>query len=105
MSVPIVPTDFAHAPKLEQLKNEFVECYDTDDSRKFFITRSPGRVNLIGEHIDYCQFSVLPMAIENDLMLACRLTSESENPSITLTNHDSNFAQRKFCLLYTSRCV
>lgn len=98
MSVPIVPTDFAHAPKLEQLKNEFVECYDTDDSRKFFITRSPGRVNLIGEHIDYCQFSVLPMAIENDLMLACRLTSESENPSITLTNHDSNFAQRKFDL-------
>lgn len=98
MSVPIVKTDFKEQPRLDTLRKEFNEIYVEDVSRPIFISRSPGRVNLIGEHIDYCQYSVLPMAIENDVLLACRKAVEGEIPSITLTNHDPNFAKRKFDL-------
>ncbi len=41
-----------------------------------FIIRSPGRVNLIGEHTDYNDGFVLPMAIDRAIWMAIRLRDE-----------------------------
>ncbi|MEM9417648.1 MAG: galactokinase [Planctomycetota bacterium] len=38
---------------------------------------APGRVNLIGEHIDYCDGYVLPMAIERQAMVVGRQRSDT----------------------------
>jgi galactokinase len=40
--------------------------------RRVRIIRAPGRVNLIGEHTDYNDGFVFPMAIEPEVLVACR---------------------------------
>ncbi|KAJ3117232.1 galactokinase [Phlyctochytrium bullatum] len=65
---------------LEKFKAKF-------DQEPLFFARSPGRVNIIGEHIDYCGFSVLPMAIARDVIVAVAEAKDTSNPpKVTVTN-------------------
>ena len=45
---------------LKAAKQKYQELFDIDDTNSFF---APGRINLIGEHIDYNGGKVLPAAI------------------------------------------
>ncbi|KAJ6445480.1 galactokinase [Purpureocillium lavendulum] len=69
----VYPTPaLAHeAPRWNHLLATFEAVYG---HRADFVSRSPGRVNIIGEHIDYSLYSVLPMAITFDALLAVSAT-------------------------------
>lgn len=56
--------------------------------------RSPGRVNLIGEHIDYSGYGVLPMAIERDVVQA--VATRSDSTLVYITNINTKYTQRSF---------
>lgn len=102
MFVPIYSSTSTNTPKvlkhrLPNIVSNFQNEYD--GLKPDFISRSPGRVNLIGEHIDYSDFSVLPLAIDPDMLIAVKVLANDKNPSITLKNIDKDkFAQRKFDL-------
>ncbi|CAI4037899.1 hypothetical protein SMKI_04G2350 [Saccharomyces mikatae IFO 1815] len=98
-NVPVFSVSTKDLPRsFERKGTKIVDAFsNTYHVKPDFIARSPGRVNLIGEHIDYCDFSVLPLAIDVDMLCAVKIMDE-KNPSITLTNADPRFPQRKFDL-------
>lgn len=49
------------------------------------------RVNLIGEHIDYCGYAVCPMALEQDIILAVGGNREGDF-DVKLVNIDSAYS-------------
>ena len=59
------------------------------------LVTAPGRVNLIGEHIDYLGLSVLPMALQRNISLTLR---GRDDDLVQVANHDGNFALRSFAL-------
>ena len=72
-----------------RLREQFSQLYS--EKSPDFIARSPGRVNLIGEHIDYSLYEVLPMAVAADVLVAVSsLDRNSKDESyFSISNVDS----------------
>lgn len=69
---------------INELKKEFISIYGQGELRSF---HSPGRVNLIGEHIDYNGGYVFPCALEFGTF-ACVRKREDRKVNLASTNFD-----------------
>jgi galactokinase len=56
----------------DKLRSEFARLYGTQPR----LFRAPGRINLIGEHTDYNDGFVLPMAIDRDTVVAAAVRDD-----------------------------
>jgi galactokinase len=56
------------------------------------IVESPGRINIIGEHIDYNQGFVLPTAIDKNIIFKFKKTGDEKNCTIYSANFDTQFS-------------
>ena len=59
---------------IKEIKDKFLQYFGKPD----FIVRSPGRINLIGEHTDYNLGFVLPAAIDKAIYLAIQKRNDTE---------------------------
>ncbi|EIN10114.1 Galactokinase [Punctularia strigosozonata HHB-11173 SS5] len=91
-----------HAERWSHLAEEFEKRYGRKPA---YIARAPGRVNLIGEHIDYALFGVFPAAVERDILIACAprtatASPEAEEPTspgaVTAQNLHPKYAPQTF---------
>ncbi|CAH8585286.1 unnamed protein product [Schistosoma turkestanicum] len=78
-----------------RLSSEFHHIFGNKCS---FVVRAPGRVNLIGEHIDYNGYPVLPMALEQAVYLSVGLTSGSDVDKIVLKSTDTQYRPIKISI-------
>jgi galactokinase len=59
---------------MSQIEKKFLETFGEEPD---LVAAAPGRVNLIGEHIDYSDGFVLPFAIKNRTLVAARKRNDS----------------------------
>lgn len=76
---------------LAQLRRGFEAAFGRSDDA--FHVRAPGRVNLIGEHVDYNDLPVLPMALQCATHIAARARDDAR---IRIANADARFGAREF---------
>jgi galactokinase len=75
------------------VRQAFEAEYGASDGTSLVI--APGRVNLMGDHIDYNGLSVLPMALQRHVALLYR---ERTDPVISIISTDPRFPARQFQL-------
>ena len=94
--------DPEHVQRFQNLVSSFTERYH---QRPDFVARSPGRVNIIGEHIDYSLYNVLPAAVAVDVLIAVRVAKTMDGPTVRVANVDSSkYGASELEVPRTGRC-
>src|SRR5258708_6819053 len=79
----------------EELERAHSLAARLEGSIPVFAVRAPGRVNLIGEHTDYSNLPVLPIAIDHSTII---VTAARDDHRIEVRNADSQYRPRGFAL-------
>jgi len=82
----------AQKERYVQLLKAFVQRYGDE---KVIITRSPGRVNLMGKHIDHRGGGINVMATANDTVMVC---APRDDDTVRAANLDAAFAENAFTI-------
>lgn len=75
---------------MSRLEEVFEEAFG---ARPALLVRAPGRVNLIGEHIDYNDLPVFPMALQREVRIALRPRRDEK---VVLHSSDERFPPIEF---------
>jgi len=78
-----------------QLLNKFIKKYG---DKEVVITRSPGRVNLLGRHIEHKGGSINVMSIDRETLL---VAAPRDDDIVNLANVNKNFNEYSFSILET----
>ncbi|KAI0693409.1 Galactokinase [Cytidiella melzeri] len=93
---PIPAIAAREALRYAQLTDHYTSLFG---HRPTHIARAPGRVNIIGEHIDYALFGVCPMAVEQDVLIACgpqSTTAEEQHGHVNARNLHPKYQPKEF---------
>lgn len=83
-----------HQQRWNGLISQFNKQYN---HRPDFVARSPGRVNIIGEHIDYSLYDVLPTAVSVDVIMAVKVVPGTSETMVKIANvTPEKFPTREF---------
>ncbi|WFD26786.1 galactokinase [Malassezia nana] len=100
-SVPVLSFPNLYSPlareretlRWKELESKFESMYHLQPA---FIARAPGRVNMIGEHIDTTGYSVFPLAIERDVLMAATYVPGPGPFRVELGNVSAQFPATSF---------
>ncbi len=84
---------------LVTMLNTFIDRYGDKEA---VITRSPGRVNLLGRHIEHRGGSINVMSVNRETLLVCGKRSDD---LVNLSNLDSKFPNASFSINDTLNCT
>eukprot|EP01138_Halocafeteria_seosinensis_P016450 gb/GECG01016781.1/.p1 GENE.gb/GECG01016781.1/~~gb/GECG01016781.1/.p1 ORF type:complete len:668 (+),score=125.42 gb/GECG01016781.1/:1-2004(+) len=78
------------ATRFDKLEKVFNDAFDSSPD---FYVHAPGRANIIGEHIDYHMYSVIPFALRQDVVIA---VSVGDGGDVEARNTNTEFEAGSF---------